>query len=229
MIAIWTIVTVLYRPAVAPDQPWASRRLVPFVLPGLILGAIWAATWLKDQAARLDRTTITKAAVAVCCVASLIIPTALTTLNISVTKANGVTVHGMAFRQIGGGELTAVDNLCNSIGPGASVVILDSLTADRFAQVIRGICGQPTAIVTGPAPARVSAVVRGIENVGRRPVLLAENESELPGPGTGPGGTPKEVVNLLTTQEAHNLTAPPTRTWLIHYTVWMSTRTAPGA
>jgi hypothetical protein len=229
MMAVWAIVTVLYRPAVAPDQPWASRRLVPFVLPGLILGAIWAATWLKDQAARLDRTTITKAAVAVCCVASLIIPTALTTLNISVTKANGVTVHGMAFRQIGGGELTAVDNLCNSIGPGASVVILDSLTADRFAQVIRGICGQPTAIVTGPAPARVSAVVRGIENVGRRPVLLAENESELPGPGTGPGGTPKEVVNLLTTQEAHNLTAPPTRTWLIHYTVWMSTRTAPGA
>src|SRR4029077_2155157 len=177
MMAVWTIVTVLYRPAVAPDQPWASRRLVPFVLPGLILGAIWAATWLNDQAARLDRTTITKATVAVCCVASLIIPTALTTLNISITKANGVTVHGMAFRQIGGGELTAVDNLCNSIGPGASVVILDSLTADRFAQVIRGIGGQPTAILTGPAPARVSAVVRGIENVGRRPVLLAENES----------------------------------------------------
>ena len=50
MIAIWVIVTVLWRPAVAPDQPWASRRLVPFVLPGLILGAIWAATWLKDQA-----------------------------------------------------------------------------------------------------------------------------------------------------------------------------------
>ena len=30
------------------------------------------------------------------------------------------------------------------------------------------------------------------------------------------------MLNLLTTQEAHNLTAPPTRTWLIHYTVWMS-------
>src|SRR5205807_4662487 len=45
MMAIWTIVTVLYRPAVAPDQPWASRRLMPFVLPGLILGGIWAAAW----------------------------------------------------------------------------------------------------------------------------------------------------------------------------------------
>jgi hypothetical protein len=29
-------------------------------------------------------------------------------------------------------------------------------------------------------------------------------------------------VNLLTTQEAHNLTSPPTRTWGIHYTVWLS-------
>ena len=56
---------------------------------------------------------------------------------------------------------------------------------------------------------------QGIQGVGRRPVLLAENPAELP-------GTPKQVVNLLTTQEAHNLTAPPTRTWLIRYTVWMT-------
>ena len=36
------------RPAIVPDQPWASRRLVPAVLPGLILLAIWAARWLID-------------------------------------------------------------------------------------------------------------------------------------------------------------------------------------
>ena len=228
MMAVWSIVTVLYRPAVAPDQPWASRRLVPFVLPGLILGATWAATWLKDQAARLDRTKVTRAAVAVCCVASLVIPTALTTLGVSVTRAHGVTVHGMAFRQIGGGELAAVGRLCRSVGRGASVVILDDLTADRFAQVIRGICGEPTAIMTDPTQAKINAVVHGIEVAGRRPVLLAENRAELPGPGAGAGG-PEEVVNLLTTQEAHNLTAPPTRTWLIHYTVWMSTPAAAGA
>ena len=65
-------------------------------------------------------------------------------------------------------------------------------------------------------PGALSSVVKGVEKTGRRAVLLAENKDELP-------GTPKQVVNLLTTQEAHNLTAPPTRTWLIHYTVWMST------
>ena len=67
----------------------------------------------------------------------------------------------------------------------------------------------------------LSSVITGIQGVGRRPVLLAEDKAGLP-------GTPKEVVNLLTTQEAHNLTAPPTRTWLIHYTMWMSTVTVPS-
>jgi hypothetical protein len=214
MMAIWAVVTVLYRPAVAPDQPWASRRLVPFVLPGLILGGIWAAAWLKGQAAQLGRTRATAVTIASCCAASLLIPTALTTLDVSVTKTNGVDAHGMAFREIGTGEITAVGKLCRNIPPGSSVVILDQLTADRFAQVVRGICNTPTAILSHPSA--LSTVVQGIEKAGRRPVLLAENADELP-------GTPRQVVDLLTTQEAHNLTAPPTRTWLIHYTVWMST------
>jgi hypothetical protein len=214
MMAIWAVVTVLYRPAVAPDQPWASRRLVPFVLPGLILGGIWAAAWLKGQAAQLGRTRATAIIIASCCAASLLIPTALTTLDLSVTRTNGVDAHGMAFRKIGTGEITAVGKLCRNIPPGASVVILDQLTADRFAQVVRGICNTPTAILSHPSA--LSTVVQGIEKAGRRPVLLAANADELP-------GTPRQVVDLLTTQEAHNLTAPPTRTWMIHYTVWMST------
>ena len=226
MIAIWVIVTVLWRPAVAPDQPWASRRLVPFVLPGLILAAIWAASWLKDQASQLGRTRVTSSVVAFCCVASLLIPTALTTFDLGVTKDSGLTAHGMAFRNIGAGELAAVNGLCAAIGPNASVVILDSLTADRFAQVIRGICDTPAAVLTNPSKAKTSAVVQGIEGVGRRPVLLAQEQAEL----TAYGAPASEVVNLLTTQEAHDLISPPTRTWLIHYTVWMSEPaiTSPG-
>ena len=68
-------------------------------------------------------------------------------------------------------------------------------------------------------------MVQGIEGVGRRPVLLAQQPTELTA-----YGAPREVVNLLTTQEAHNLTSRPTRTWLIHYTVWMvdAGATSPG-
>jgi len=221
LIALWVIVTVLYRPAVSPDQPWASRRLVPFVLPGLILGAVWASVWLKERAGQLGRTRGTSAVVASCCVASLLIPAALTNFDFGVTKtATGrhLSAHGMAFRRIGTGELTAVTKLCAAIGPDASVVILDSLTADRFAQLVRGMCDTPTAVLTRVTPATVGAVVTGIQGVGRHPILLAENSSEL----GSYGGAPREVVNLLTTQEAHNLISPPTRTWFIHYTVWLS-------
>jgi hypothetical protein len=57
------------------------------------------------------------------------------------------------------------------------VVSLDSLTADGFAQVVRGICEAPAAVLQNPA--KVNAVVQGIERVGRRPVLLAGSRAEL--------------------------------------------------
>ncbi len=98
------------------------------------------------------------------------------------------------------------------------MVILDSLTADRFAQVARGTCDTPTAILDHPTATTVDAVLSGIERACRRPVLWPRTSpSSLPY-----GGGPRQVVNLLTTQEAHDLTAPPTRTWPIRYTVWMS-------
>ena len=177
----------------------------------------------QTQSRRRRAPSVRPAIVAACCVASLIIPAALTALDPGVTKQNALTAHGMAFSKIGTGELTAVSGLCQAIGPDASVVILDSLTADRFAQVIRGICGTPAAVLENPASEK--AVTQGIQRAGRRPVLLAENQAEL----TGLGTSPREVVNLLTTQEAHDLTAPPTRTWLIHHTVWMSALTGAAA
>jgi hypothetical protein len=232
LIALWVIVTVLWRPAISPEQPWASRRLVPFVLPGLILGAIWASAWLcnlagqrgwGDIAGLRGRARATSGVVASCCAASLLIPATLTNLDLgSSPNASGsgthLTANGMAFRRIGPGEPAAVDGLCAAIGPEASVVILDSLTADRFAQVVRGTCDTPTAILDHPTAKTVGEVLAGIERAGRRPVLMAQDQSLL----APYGGGPRQVVNLLTTQEAHDLTAPATRTWPIQYTVWLS-------
>jgi hypothetical protein len=69
-----------------------------------------------------------------------------------------------------------------------------------------------------PTPASVQAVVAGIVRAGHRPVLLASQQSQL----AGYGGTAREVLNLLTTQDAHELTQPPSRTWLIRLVVWLS-------
>jgi hypothetical protein len=223
LIALWVIVSVLWHPAISPEQPWASRRLVPFVLPGLILGAIWASGWLRNLASQHGQARTTSAVVASCCAASLLIPATLTNLDLGSspnTSGSGthLTANGMAFRRIGPGELAAVNGLCAAIGPDASVVILDSLTADRFAQVARGTCDTPTAIVDQPTAQTVGAVLAGIERAGRRPVLMARDQALL----APYGGGPRPVINLLTTQEARDLTAPATRTWPIQYTVWLS-------
>jgi len=215
--ALWVIVTVLWRPAISSDQPWANSRLVPFVLPGLILGAIWASAWLRDMAGQQGRARTTSGVVASCCAASLLIPATLTNLDLD----RHLSARGMAVQRIGAGEVATVKGLCAAIGPDASVVILDSLTADQFAPVARALCDTPTAVLDRPAPATVAAVLSGIRRAGRRPVLLAGDSSEL----TPYGGGPRQVVSLLTTQEAQDLTTPPTRTWPIQYTVWMSNPT----
>jgi hypothetical protein len=220
LVALWVIVTVLWRPAISGDQPWASRRLVPFILPGLILAAIWASAWLRDVAGQRGRARTTSGVVASCCAASLFIPAAMTNFDLGYTSGPGrhLSARGMAFQPIGAGELAAVTALCTAIGPDASVVILDQGTADQFAQVSRGLCDTPTAVLDHPTPATVQAVTSGIVHVGRRPVLLGQDPAEL----APYGSLPRQVVSLTTTQEARDLTAPPTRTWPLQYTVWMS-------
>ena len=222
MIIGWVAVTVLWRPGIIPDQPWASRRLVPVVLPGLILAAAWMSAWIKERGRKLGASRVAGSIVAVCCVIALLVPAAVTTFGIGTTKtvtgSTRLTANGLAFKRTGAGEYTAVRGLCAAIGPNASAVILDSLTADRFSQVIRGMCATPTARMDDPSPSSVGSVMAGIERAGRRPVLLAEQQSQL----EAYGGDAHQVLNLLTTQDAHELTQPPTRTWLIHFVIWMS-------
>jgi hypothetical protein len=222
MITGWVIVSVLWRPGIIPDQPWASRRLVPMVLPGLILAATWMAAWIKERGRRLGASRGAAAIVAVCCVIALLVPAAVTTFGVGTTKSGHgstrPTANGLAFKRTARGEDRAVRQLCSAIGPNASVVIVDSLTADRFSQVIRGMCATPTTRIDSATTGEVSTVVNGIERAGRRPVILGGTQAQL-----APfGGQARKVLDLLTTQDAHELTQPPTRTWLIHFVIWAS-------
>ncbi|HYZ56243.1 MAG TPA: glycosyltransferase 87 family protein [Streptosporangiaceae bacterium] len=222
MIIGWVTVTVLWRPGIFPDQPWASRRLVPVVLPGLILAAVWMSAWLKERGRGLGAGRLAAAAVATCCVIALLVPAAVTTFGIGLTRAasgsHRPTANGLAFKRTGAGEYSAVRSLCAQIGPNASAVILDRVTAEQFSQVLRGMCATPTASIDNPSLASVESVMAGIQRAGRRPVLLAGQESRL----APYGGAPREALNLLTTQDAHELTQPPTGTWPIHFVIWMS-------
>ena len=118
MIIGWVTVTVLWRPGIIPDQPWASRRLVPVVLPGLILAAAWMSAWIKERGRKLGASRVAGSIVAVCCVIALLVPAAVTTFGVGTTKtATGstrLTANGLAFKRTGAGEDKAVRELCAS-------------------------------------------------------------------------------------------------------------------
>jgi hypothetical protein len=218
----WVTASVLWRPGTVPDQPWASRRLVPVVLPGLILVAVWAAAWLTGRAGERGAGKAASSAVAVLCVGALLLPTTLTTFGVGVASSEGTQPKsagaGLAFERTGQGELAAVDKLCTAIGPGASVVIVDSRVGNGFTQLIRGGCGTPTARMNRPGPLSVQQVMAGIRRAGRRPVLLGSGQAEL----ARFGMPPRQVVNLVTRQDAHELTRPPATTWPIRYAIWVA-------
>jgi hypothetical protein len=216
----WTITTFLYRPAITPDQPWASRRLVPAVLPGFILLAVWASAWLVGWLKQHGYAGVPSIGSGIVLAVALVLPASMTTFGLGV-KTGGplgitLTADGLAFKTTYGGELGAVYGMCAAIPKGSSVVIIDGPVADRLAETVRGMCGDPTARVMPSVPV-VRSIVQDIQQAGRRPVLLAAEASEL----TPYRGLVRNVMALSTTMDSSTLMGPPRTTVPLKLSVWM--------
>jgi hypothetical protein len=222
----WSTAVVLWDPAIYPDQPWASQRLVTVVLPGLICLALWACSRVLLRAAQLEAGPIALGLVATCSVLAIVAPAAVTTFDpgyVGTGKARHVAARGMALTGVFKDEKPAVSSLCAAInggaaGSGASVIIVDSVTASAFTQVVRGMCDVPTARMDGASPALVEQAVSAIERAGRRPVLLGSTSGSV----DLVGAVPRQVLALTTTQDAQDLTGPPAAPWPLTYSVWMA-------
>ena len=208
----------LYQPGITPHQPYASRRLVPAVLPGLILLAVWLASWLAQKSRVVHLVEVPdylkrapRAFVIFCCAGAIFLPPAIGNAG------------GLAFKRTFAGEIAAVNRLCQGIPKGSSVLIIDYSMMDEFGQAIRGTCDVPVAAVHTTIPesvipdkgndtpaASIIAAVRAIEGSGHHPLVIAATEAEFAplfkqfGSGT---------VNLLMTQyvndDAHSYYGAP--------------------
>jgi len=221
MLFAWIIVSVLYRPAIVPTQPWASRRLVPGVLPGLILLAVWVVAWLTGWLLRKGYGRVIAGGLATVCAVALVLPAATTTFGLKLRNGGPVGIrpaaHGLAFTTTYAGEIAAVERMCAALPRGSAVVILDKRAIFRFNEVVRGMCGHPAAHMT-PGAGSVQQVVRGIQQAGRRPVLLASRRSLL----TPYGGAIKEIMNLPIARDSNIATAAPLRPRQVTIALWMS-------
>jgi hypothetical protein len=237
----WSVATVLWDPAVVPWQPLASRRLVPVVLPGLLLLALWVSSRLTSRASVVGASRAAVTLVGACCILALAIPPLVTTLNPSLAAkpsvgrySSGVSklisrvrLHGVGTSAAYRGSQSAASALCTAIGPSASVLFVDSATAAAYAPVVRGLCGQPAALVvlgTSAGASLASSVpeleelANAIEQVGRHPVLLGPTRSSV----SLPGAAGRQVVSLQTSGDAEVLTGPPAGTWPVTYSLWLS-------
>jgi len=143
----WIIVATLLRPAITPDQPWASRRLVPAVLPGFILLAVWAARWLSGWPG-LDKAghrRLASGGLAALCAAALVLPAAKTTFGLGHADRGplGITLvadGGLGTKTTYKGEVAAVSRMCAALPARASVLIVFNRTEGELSQVVRGMC-----------------------------------------------------------------------------------------
>ncbi|MFF4779129.1 hypothetical protein ACFY05_40565 [Microtetraspora fusca] len=203
----WTTVTTLWRPAITPDHPFAARRLVPVVIPGLILLAVWGLRWGRDRLHHAGRGT---RLAMIAGVLLFVVPPAVISI-------------GTAFSPVERGEADGIARMCAAIPRDASVLIIERVTGDRFTQVIRGQCGLPTARVKNPQGSSVALgfdvrrVIGKVRAAGRRPVLLAADQAQL-----APYGTATQVLRLRTHQDERSLVGPPDAVWSLASDVWMT-------
>ncbi|MBX6768183.1 MAG: hypothetical protein IRY90_13695, partial [Actinomadura rubrobrunea] len=179
-VVAWTTVTTLLRPAITPDHPWASRRLIAVVIPGMLLLALWAGAWALRRIRRAGHGTRAVRAAAAGGAVLVVAPIAIMSAGYAAVRTEQ-------------GEVAAVRGMCDRLGPGRSVVIVERATADRFSQVVRGMCGLPAARTVPDAGAGdVRRIVRRIYDAGRRPAILGGAASDV-----APYGRPVRVLSVI--------------------------------
>ncbi len=184
--------TVLWKPSITPDHPWADRRLVPVVLPGLVICAAWLLSRIPDW---LPRRRAVPAAVVTGVVAGIV---ALVPIVVASAPLLAVATER--------DEVAAVHRLCARLGPQSAVVITGSRGRNELPQTVRGICGLPVAVV---ADQRLAAVLPGLRTAvgrsGRQLAVLAMSPEVLRAAGLAP----VEVEALHTREDARRLATRP--------------------
>jgi hypothetical protein len=216
MVLVWSIVTFLYRPGITPDQPWASRRLVPAVIPGFILFATWAIAWAvrwirryAEQHGYAGLGAGAAAAAMVIGAVAIVVPAVRTTWGPKISTSGSIrlTFNGLGDAATYGGELDAMQHLCTELPGNATVVIVNEGAMDHLMENIRGMCGVPVGGMLTASPTVVKSVVSDISATGRTPVILGGSSGDLR--PYGDAGVVRQVMNLNSTKDPGTLYFPP--------------------
>lgn len=223
VIGFGSILLTLARPGITPDHPWADRRLVVSVLPGVLLLAAAALAQLVRLARRRAPLPVLGAAVVVG-VLALAGPAWLAT-------------QPLAGQRTEIGELAAVRTVCASFRPGDVALAVGERTTNEWVQVLRGTCHVPTAGIhvrgtstTTPEgraalATALARVVPRVQAAGGHVVLVSDRRDLLA--DLGPA-VPTQLVLLHTLEDQRLLTERPSGSEPLDVNLWAA-RPAPPA
>lgn len=137
LIATGSTLLTLWRPGITPDHPWADRRLL-IALPLVLCLVAVAVGWVVkgERRAPFARWPALGPVIAAALVLATAIPTALATWP-----------HRSERIELG--ELAAVREVCDRLGPNDVVIAVDDWAVNQWPQVVRGMCGRPALATEG--------------------------------------------------------------------------------
>jgi hypothetical protein len=210
-------VSVLLDPAITPDHPWADRRLVPTVLPVVVLLAVWAvaaaARWAAGRASAGAAGAGTAGAGADAAGAGRrAVGPAVLAVGLAVLLVPAVLgSRALAFSRTEQGEPAAVERACAAFAPGEVALLVDARARQEWTAPLREACGVPAFAVPGDGsddlatPAQVADAAARVRRAGGTPVLVAQSGDPLP---RLTGAPQRQVVDLDTEEHDRQLARP---------------------
>jgi hypothetical protein len=228
LVGLGSTVLTLYRPGITPDHPWADRRLVPVVLPMVVLAATAAVATVTRWVAR--RTVPTGAGggsggrgrlpvvgAATVGVVALVVPAVLATWPLATARTEV-------------DQPAAVAAVCRALGPRDAVIGVDPRGRNEWPQLVRGVCGRPAAVLTTrdrvATAAAVPRIAARVVAAGYRPVLLA---ASYPSALTELGLQPRQVAEVNSTEAARSLVTRPEEILDLPVQVWLASWPGPDS
>jgi len=207
VVVLGTTALTLWRPGISPDHPWADRRFVPVVLPGLLLLACFGAKVIYGylRGALADGSRLPALALT-CVVLGIAGP---------ITWASTPLLP----KRVEAGSIDAIERVCADLGPRAAVLLVDGRSRAEWPAALRGECGVAVARVLEVDRANVDRLMSRTRAAGHRPVLMA---SESPDVLLKLGFTRRLAVDLTTKEDQTLYMRRPHDTQPLHVTVWLS-------
>lgn len=127
LVVIGTGLVYLIQPSIFPDQIWASRRMLPIIMPGILIFAAFALDWLSEKLGSQIRMK-----------KIFIVLSSLSLIAVPLVISRPVLLL-RPFKQIG-----SIQSICQSVPTNAAIVWIGAQSRQEIVQPVRSVCDIPS-------------------------------------------------------------------------------------